>query len=98
MKLFQEVANHTPEDDYEENEKNDDDREIEEAKEDAEAYVELDILNLPPRREVHGKSKSRFSFSLNSPINRLIFIVFIIVIVFALLIYFDVIKEPFSLF
>ncbi|HZW68631.1 MAG TPA: hypothetical protein VFF20_08520 [Pseudogracilibacillus sp.] len=98
MKLFQEVANHTPEDDNEEVDSNDLDKEVEEVKEEAEVYVELDMLNLPPRREVHGKSKSRFSFTLNNPVNRLVFIVLIIVIIFAVLIYFDVIKEPFSLF
>ncbi len=47
MELFQEVANHQPDDK--------EPMEDEEMKRDE--YVELDVLNLPPRREVHGNKK-----------------------------------------
>jgi len=39
-----------------------------------ESYPQIDILNLPPRKEVHGKKKSRVHFKLSRSILRLIFV------------------------
>ena len=50
-------------------------------------YVEVDVLNLPPRREVHKKSKHRLSLNLRQPIFRFIFVVFLIIIIGLLLFY-----------
>ena len=94
MKLFQEVANHTP-DDLEQHEV---DTEQESENRTEEAYVELDILNLPPRREVHGERKNRYSFTLSKPITRFVFVIILVVAVVAALLYFDLINEPFSFF
>lgn len=76
MELFQEVANHQPDDK--------EPMEDEEMKRDE--YVELDVLNLPPRREVHGNKKGKYSFSLARPSVRL-FVVIVFVIAILCLVY-----------
>lgn len=91
MELFREVANHNPNELLEESHLSND---IEEKSDD---YVELDILNLPPRREVHRKNKNRYSFSLAKPFTRL-FIVVIILFIILLLTYFDISEQIFSFF
>ena len=96
MKLFQEVANHTPDDPVEEQEPLDYTEQINEHKE--QSYVELDLLNLPPRREVHEKSKSRYTFNLVNPFTRLLFVIIFVIGMIAVLLYFDLIDEPFSFF
>lgn len=78
MELFQEVANHNS-DDFDEPS-----FEHEEKERTNEEYVELDILNLPPRREVHSNKKSKYSFSLTRPIVRLTFIIILLIVVFVL--------------
>lgn len=96
MKLFQEVANHTPDDPIEE------DTPLETPEQtngqDEQSYVELDLLNLPPRREVHQKSKARYSFTLINPFTRLLFVLLLVAVIIVALLYFDLIDEPFSFF
>lgn len=92
MELFQEVANHDP-DAIQSVEITEEDESNEEM-----SYIELDVLDLPPRREVHGKPKNRYVFTFKNPFTRLFFVVLIVVIIIALLFYFDVIVEPFSFF
>lgn len=96
MKLFQEVANHTPDDPVEEQEPLDYTEQINEHKE--QSYVELDLLNLPPRSEVHQKRKHRYSFTIINPFTRLLFVIILVIGVITLLLYFDLIDEPFSFF
>lgn len=40
---------------------------------------DIDILNLPPRKEIHGSSKIRINFKFSDPLLRLI-LVFLVVI------------------
>lgn len=75
MELFEEVANHNPKDEIDQ-------------KEQAEEYIELDLLNLPPRREVHASGKQRYSFRLKKPLIRFIFIILLLIGI-AVLFYFD---------
>lgn len=96
MKLFQEVANHSPEDPIEEEDELDFSEQVIDEKE--QSYVELDLLNLPPRREVHEKSKSRYTFNLVNPFTRLLFVIIFVIGMIAVLLYFDLIDEPFSFF
>lgn len=96
MKLFQEVANHSPDDPIEEQDELDFTEQVTENKE--QSYVELDLLNLPPRSEVHQKSNSRYSFTLINPFTRLLFVIILVIGIIALLLYFDIIDEPFSFF
>lgn len=94
MKLFQEVANHQPED-YEE-EEGIEEKVTEERSYDE--YVELDLLNLPPRREVHGQRKVRYSLSFSSPFFRLFFIIILIVVIVFILYYVGVLQFPLAFF
>lgn len=96
MKLFQEVANHSPDDPIEEQDELDFTERVTENKE--QSYVELDLLNLPPRSEVHQKNKSRYSFTFINPFTRLLFVIIVVIGMIALLLYFDIIDEPFSFF
>lgn len=96
MKLFQEVANHNPDDDGVEQASTD--LVKYDVGSDETSYVELDILNLPPRREVHERSRVRYSFSLKKPFTRLIFVMILVVMVITLLFYFNLIQEPLSFF
>lgn len=101
MKLFQEVANHNPDAEEDEDETTEiDEKEMDHQDEQINSsnYVELDMLNLPPRREVHQKSKVRFYFSFTNPFTRLLFVVLLIVATLGLLLYFDFIQDPFSIF
>ncbi|MEI3604711.1 hypothetical protein SPD48_03315 [Pseudogracilibacillus sp. SE30717A] len=50
-------------------------------------YIEVDVLNLPPRSEVHTKPKQKVNVSFNSPLMRL-FSVLILLIIIVTLIYF----------
>lgn len=81
MELFQEVANHNP-DDIDQPDLNQHDSEKLH-----EEYIELDILNLPPRREVHGNKKRKYSFSLARPIIRLTFVFLIMIMILILFFY-----------
>lgn len=95
MKLFQEVANHTPEEEHiDELDEEQDEYKAEYLKD---SYVELDLLNLPPRREVHGERKNRYSFSLMNPITRLLLVMLVVIVTIIILIYFDLTGELFSL-
>lgn len=46
-----------------------------------EDFIEVDVLNLPPRKEVHTKPKTRLYFHFKRPYIRFL-IVFILIIVF----------------
>lgn len=89
MKLFQEVANHQP-DSLEEEDLIEKDE-----TEEQEEYIELDILNLPPRREVHGARKKPMSFSFTSPFVRLSLVIIVLLIVVFILYYFGALDFPF---
>lgn len=97
MKLFQEVANHTPDDPIETKQEELDFVEQVDGSEE-QSYVELDLLNLPPRREVHQQKKSRYSFTLINPFTRLLFVLLLVIGTIVALVYFDLIEEPFSFF
>lgn len=94
MQLFQEVANHSPD------EASNGAKEVEklaDAPEDP-SYIELDMLNLPPRREVHGKRKNRYAFSLNNPFSRLLIVIIFVIILISLILYFDLLNKPLAIF
>lgn len=40
---------------------------------------EMDVLNLPPRKEVHSRNPSRAKLKLNAPFIRFIFVVIILI-------------------
>jgi len=48
---------------------------------------EIDILNLPPRKDVHHSKKSKTRMKLNSPVLRLIFVILLMIVVIAGTIY-----------
>ena len=48
---------------------------------------EIDILNLPPRKEIHHSKKSKTRIKLNSPVLRLIFVIVLMMVVIAGAIY-----------
>lgn len=78
MELFQEVSSHTPD---EETEKSKAQQVV------AEEYIELDVLNLPPRREVHQKSKQRLTIRMKEPIVR-VFFVLVLLLAILIVLYF----------
>jgi len=92
MELFREVANHNPEEMNEE-EVIDFTEQVEEEAD----YVELDLLNLPPRREVHRKNKGRYSFSLAKPFTRLLIVIIILLLILSLT-YYDIIGQMLTFF
>ena len=51
----------------------------------AEDFVEVDVLQLPPRSEVHQKSKMSIHFTFRSPVARLILVIILLIAVVALL-------------
>ncbi|MEW9674690.1 hypothetical protein ABRT01_00620 [Lentibacillus sp. L22] len=48
---------------------------------------EMDILNLPPRKEVHGKTNQRIRWQVSGPLVRLLLVIIIIIAVLAGLYY-----------
>lgn len=54
-------------------------------------YKEIDVLNLPPRSEVHKKSKWHFKVRFSAPIVRFSFFVLIVILIIAIVLsfYFD---------
>lgn len=91
MELFQEVANHNLED-FDKPETEHEDPQTEN-----EVYVELDILNLPPRREVHRIKKSKYSITFTWPVVRFVFVI-IFLIAIVLLFYFNNSEQIISFF
>src|SRR5690606_13467854 len=79
MELFQELANHQP----------DDKEPMQEEEMKRHEYVELDVLNLPPRREVHGNKKGKYSFSLTRPSVRLFVVIVFVIAILCLVYYFN---------
>lgn len=69
--------------------------EQQEFKSDTRIYDNIDILNLPPRKEIHQRPKSKIYIRFHSPIFRFLFFLFIIILIL-LAIYFVVI-DPFQL-
>jgi len=58
-------------------------------------YKEIDVLNLPPRSEVHKKSKWRFNIRFHAPIVRFSFFVLIFILILAIVLFFYFDKLPF---
>jgi|SRR5699024_3464343 len=52
------------------------------------AYEEMDVLNLPPRSEVHSQSKTRLSLSLKKPTSRFIFVLLFLIVIMAVIYFF----------
>lgn len=76
MELFQEVSNHAPDNETMRNE----------TKQGvAEEYIELDVLNLPPRREIHQKSKQRLTIRWREPIVRMFFVLVLLLTILVVL-------------
>lgn len=75
QQLFAEVTNQPKE--------KEDDKE----KEATTSYIEVDVLNLPPRSEVHQKPKRKFYVNLKSPFVRLLLVLFILLIIISLIYY-----------
>ncbi|WP_077326738.1 hypothetical protein [Virgibacillus siamensis] len=44
---------------------------------------EIDILNLPPRKEVHSNTKHRTTFKINGALLRLIIVILLLILVIA---------------
>src|SRR5690625_2005378 len=86
QQLFQEVNNQS----IEETEGKEEQKQVED-------YVEIDVLNLPPRNEVHTNPKSRFQLTWKRPFIR-IFVVSILLIAILAAIYFFVGDQLFSMF
>lgn len=61
-------------------------------------YEEIDVLNLPPRSEVHKKIKWRFSVRFSAPIVRFIFFFLILIIVIFVILFFYYDGLPFKTF
>lgn len=55
--------------------------------EDDEHDRDIDILNLPPRKEVHSINKSRTHFKISRPMLRLVLITLVIIIIVASVVY-----------
>ncbi|MBP2077832.1 sulfite exporter TauE/SafE family protein [Oceanobacillus polygoni] len=49
------------------------------SEQESEAKRDIDILNLPPRKEIHSKD-SRTSLKLSGPLIRLLFVIFILIL------------------
>lgn len=73
QKLFQEVQEHEEEayDKIETEVKHD-------------MQPKIDVLNLPPRKDVHRSHKKKTRFKLSNPLRRLILVVFILIIIIAI--------------
>lgn len=53
-----------------------------------ELYEEMDVLNLPPRSEVHQSSKTRLSLSLKKPAVRFLFFLIFLALILVLIYFF----------
>lgn len=61
-------------------------------------YKEIDVLNLPPRSEVHKKLKWRLKIRFGAPIVRFSLFVLILLIIVALVLYVYIDSIPFLSF
>lgn len=52
------------------------------------AYEEMDVLNLPPRSEVHSQSKTRVSLSMKKPTSRFILVLLFLIVIMAVIYFF----------
>lgn len=68
--LFEEVVNEQPKHEN-----------IIEEKQD---FIEVDVLNLPPRSEVHLAPKRKFTLNLKHPVMRFIFVLIILVLLISI--------------
>jgi len=48
-------------------------------------FIEVDVLNLPPRSEVHGKPKRKYYIRLKSPIMRFMTILLFLLVVISVI-------------
>lgn len=71
--LFAEVVNQSEED------------KANETKESTDDFIEVDVLNLPPRSEVHKTPKRKLYIHLGSPFTRLLSVLFILVIIIGII-------------
>ncbi|GAB3791757.1 hypothetical protein [Virgibacillus kimchii] len=49
---------------------------------------EIDILNLPPRKEVHGKKQGRVKLKTSTSFKRLLFVIFVMMIILFIIYFF----------
>lgn len=52
-----------------------------------EEMPKIDVLNLPPRKEVHRQKKKKFSLKINRPSIRLFFVIIMAILVCLLVLY-----------
>lgn len=70
QQLFEEVNNQPKKDPMNEELKKED-------------YIEVDVLNLPPRKEVHTNPKSRLQFTFNRPFIRITVVLILLIAILA---------------
>jgi hypothetical protein len=61
------------------------DTEQEEKWNERKAVTEINVLNLPPRKEVHGQKKKRAHIKLSKPFIRLAIVIVLVIIVLGIL-------------
>lgn len=49
---------------------------------------EIDLLNLPPRKEVHGKDNKWTRLKISKPLRRLLFVTVVLLVLFGFIYYF----------
>ena len=77
-KLLQEVQNHDI-----------DDNQRAEERITRESQPKIDVLNLPPRKDVHRSHKSRVKLKFSKPFRRLMFVVLILIIMIIVVLYYS---------
>lgn len=77
-KLFQDVQQHEI-----------DDHQMDEEQTTREALPKIDVLNLPPRKDVHRSHKSRVKLKFSKPFRRLMFVVLILIIMIIVVLYYS---------
>lgn len=50
-----------------------------------EEFVEMDILNLPPRSEVHSSSKRKLKLNIKKPFARFVFVMIILIAIITMM-------------
>ncbi|HLR75892.1 MAG TPA: hypothetical protein VK077_11560 [Virgibacillus sp.] len=82
QKLFKEVQEHET-----------DEQELVNDQKSHDMQPKIDVLNLPPRKEVHRSHGKKIKLKLSKPLQRLMFVIFILIIVM-IAIYFSTVGFP----
>ncbi|HLS08605.1 hypothetical protein [Lentibacillus sp.] len=78
QKLLDEVDGGREQNDQEEKQRNESDKETER---------EVDILNLPPRKDVHGNRNKRTKFKISHASGRFIAVIFVLILILGISFY-----------